>query len=159
MPDSDAGTGGTRRPPFYITTLVPRLLKPVSQTNAWIYRRTGGRVAGGVQGKKLCLLTTTGRRSGQLRTSALLYVEDGERIILVAAQGGLPRNPMWFLNLQADPEVTIQTGSVVRTMRARAADDAERAELWPRLIRHYKGWAQYQSWTERIIPVVICEPA
>jgi deazaflavin-dependent oxidoreductase (nitroreductase family) len=88
-----------------------------------------------------------------------LYLADGERIILVASQGGLPRNPGWFLNITADPGVTVQIKSRVRRMRARVADAGERAGLWPRLVRMYADFDTYQAWTTREIPVVICEPA
>lgn len=148
-----------RSMPFYIARLAPRLLKPMSRTNVWLYRATGGRLAGSIGGRALCLLTTTGRRSGELRTSALLYVRENDQILLVAAQGGLPKQPMWLLNLRAHPEVMIQTGARTRSMHAREANAEEREQLWPRLIEHYPGWARYQSWTDREIPVVICTPA
>ena len=75
----------------------------------------------------------------------------------MASQGGLPKNPMWYLNIRANPEVTIQIKSRIRTMRARVATDEERAELWPRLVDMYADFDNYQSWTDRQIPVVICE--
>nr|WP_242474807.1 nitroreductase family deazaflavin-dependent oxidoreductase [Tomitella cavernea] len=130
----------------------------MSRANAWLYRRSGGRVLGSLGSRPLCLLTTTGRRSGLPRTQTLLYVPDGDAVLLVAAQGGLPNNPLWLLNLRADPSVTVQTGNRVRRLRAREATPEERARLWPRLIAHYHGWEQYQSWTDRTIPVVICTP-
>jgi F420H(2)-dependent quinone reductase len=83
---------------------------------------------------------------------------DGARVILVASQGGLPTNPMWFLNLRANPKVHVQIRAQTHTMHARVADDAKRAQLWPRLIAMNPRWARYQSWTDRVIPVVICEP-
>jgi deazaflavin-dependent oxidoreductase (nitroreductase family) len=147
-----------RPTPFYISALAPRLLKPMSRTNVWLYRATGGRVAGRVGGRPLCLLTTTGRKSGEPRTGALLYVREGDEVLLVAAQGGLPTHPMWLLNLRAHPEVTVQIGAQVTRMTAREASPEERERLWPRLIEHYRGWARYQSWTDREIPVVICTP-
>lgn len=145
--------------PFYISALAPRLLKPMSRTNVWLYRATGGRLAGRIGRRPLCLLTTTGRKSGELRTGALLYVREGDEILLVAAQGGLPTHPMWLLNLRAHPEVRVQTGTQVTRMLAREANAEERERLWPRLVEHYQGWARYQSWTDREIPVVICTPA
>ncbi len=138
----------------------------MSRANTWLYRATGGRAGsrwrigsafpGGVP---ICLVTTRGRKSGQPRTTPLLYLADGERIILVASQGGLPRNPGWFLNITAEPAVTVQIKRRVRRMRARVADAGERAGLWPRLVRMYADFDAYQAWTTREIPVVICEPA
>jgi len=129
-----------------------------------LYRATGGRLGGKWRvgsafpwGIPVCLLTTTGRKSGQPRISPLLFLEDGDRVVLVASQGGLPKNPMWYLNIRADPDVTIQIKSRIRKMRARVATDEERAELWPRLVAMYADFDNYQSWTERQIPVVICE--
>lgn len=147
-----------RTPPKYITGLVPRLLRPVSQGHVKLYRLLGGRVVGGFGKLKLCLLTTTERKSGEPRTTPLLYYPDGDTVILVAAQGGLPAHPGWYWNIQDDPHVQIMIGSTERAMVARTATDAEREALWPRLTAYYKGWADYQSWTDRVIPVVICEP-
>jgi deazaflavin-dependent oxidoreductase (nitroreductase family) len=83
---------------------------------------------------------------------------DGDNVVLVASQGGLPTNPAWYHNLRANPDVTVQLGRTTRRMRARTADAAERARLWPRLLEVYADYASYQTWTDREIPVVICEP-
>jgi deazaflavin-dependent oxidoreductase (nitroreductase family) len=131
----------------------------MSRSNVAIYRATDGRICGHELGLALCLLTTTGRKSGLSRTSPLIFVAEGARVVLVASQGGLPTHPMWFLNLRANPEVHVQIRAQTYAMRARVADDAERAQLWPRLIAHNPRWAKYQSWTDRVIPVVVCEPA
>ena len=148
----------SKRPPALFSILAPRLMKWRSKSNAAIYRATGGRIGGHELGIPLCLLTTTGRKSGLSRTSPLIFLADGARVVLVASQGGLPKHPMWFLNLRANPEVHVQIRAEKRPMRARVADDAERTRLWPRLIAHNPRWATYQSWTDRVIPVVICEP-
>jgi len=151
--------GAPKRPPFLISALAPRLLKRVSKANVAIYRATDGRLGGHELGLPLCLLTTTGRKSGLSRTSPLIFMADGARLVLVASQGGLPTHPMWFLNLRANPDVRVQIRAETHTMHARVADDAERKQLWPRLIAHNPRWARYQSWTDRVIPVVVCEPA
>lgn len=144
--------------PALFTALGPRLMRWYSRTNVALYRATGGRVGGHELGKPVCLLTTTGRKTGLARTNALVYLADGDRVLLVPAQGGLPTHPMWLLNLRADPRVQVQIGPEVRAMRAREADEAERAELWPRVTALNPRWARFQSWTDRVIPVVICEP-
>jgi F420H(2)-dependent quinone reductase len=92
-----------KRPPLVISVLAPRLLKWLSKSNVAIYRATDGRVGGHELGLPLCLLTTTGRKSGLSRTSPLIFMADGARVVLVASQGGLPTHLMWFLNLCANP--------------------------------------------------------
>jgi F420H(2)-dependent quinone reductase len=143
-----------------------KVIKVLSAANTWAYRTTGGRIGGrwrvGAALRRsvpICLLTTRGRKSGQPRTVPLCYLADGERIVLVASQGGLPKDPLWYRNLVADPAVQVQIGRDVRAMCAQTADRAERAELWPRLVELYADYEAYQSWTDREIPVVICAPA
>ena len=154
-----------RRPPGLDSPLVPTLLRLMSRANVWVYRRTGGRVGGrwrvGAGFRKpvpVLLLDHVGRRSGTRFTTPLLYLEDGADLVVVASQGGLPRDPQWYRNLQADPDVQVQVGREVRQVRARTATPEERARLWPRLVDLYADFASYQAWTEREIPVVVCEP-
>ena len=115
-----------------------------SRANVWLYRWTDGRIGGTWRvgsalrkGVPICLLTTRGRKTGTPRTTPLLFLRDGERMIVVASQGGLPKHPHWYLNVVEDPNVEIQLGRRVRRMHARTANAAERAELWPRLIEIY----------------------
>lgn len=144
--------------------LTTTIIKYMSRINVRLYRATGGRLGGKWRvgsafpwGLPVCLLTTTGRKTGQPRVSPLLFLEDKGRVILVASQGGLPKNPAWLANIRANPDVTVQMKSDVRHLRARIADPDERAELWPKLVDLYADFDRYQSWTEREIPVVICE--
>ncbi len=141
------------------------VIKVMSRVNTWSYRVSGGRIGGNWRvGSALtapvpvCLVTTTGRRSGEPRTVPLLHLPDGDRVLLVASQGGLPTHPQWYRNILANPEVTIQVGRRTRAMTAREATAEERAELWPRLVERYTDFASYQANTSRVIPVVICEP-
>lgn len=154
-----------RKPAGLDSPLVPKILKYVAATNVWVYRRTNGRLmgtwrvgSGFRRGVPICLLGHTGRTSGRARTTPLLYLRDGDRVVLVASQGGLPKHPQWYLNVRADPEVTVQVGGDVRKMRARTAGPEERDRLWPRLVALYADFESYQSWTDRVIPVVVCEP-
>ena len=87
----------------------------------------------------------------------MLYLQDGDRFIVVASKGGMNHHPAWFHNLVAHPDVSVQVGDQVRGMRARVADDMERAALWPKLNEMYPNYDTYQGWTERVIPVVILE--
>jgi deazaflavin-dependent oxidoreductase (nitroreductase family) len=133
-----------------------RIVNVVHET---VFMATKGRVAGSGFGMPVVRLTTTGRKTGQKRTTMLTSpVQDGDRVVIVASWGGDDRNPMWFLNLQADPEVELTMRGTTRPMRARVATADERAELWPRVVEAYKGYGQYQTRTEREIPLVILEP-
>lgn len=141
------------------------IINTMSRVHTRLYRASGGRLGkkwhvGSAlrKGVPVCLLTTTGIKSGLPRTAPLLYLEDGSNVVLVASQGGLPTNPQWLRNLQADPDVTVQIGRTSRQLRARVASADERDALWPRLVDLYADFASYQSWTEREIPVVICAP-
>jgi deazaflavin-dependent oxidoreductase (nitroreductase family) len=101
------------------------------------------------------LLEHVGRRSGATYTTPLLYLVDGPDLVVVASQGGLPKNPQWFHNLKAHPETRVRLKREVRDVRARVADPGERAALWPRLVELYADFATYQATTDREIPVVV----
>jgi len=145
--------------------LTRRIIKAMATTNVWLYRRTGGRLggtwrigAGFHRPVPICLLEHRGRKTGKVRTTPLVYLQDGERIIVVASQAGRPEHPMWYLNLLAHPDVTVQVRDRRRAMRARVTEPEERALLWPRLVELYADYDSYQSWTDRVIPVVVLEP-
>ena len=146
--------------------LADTVMKWGSRVNTWVYKATDGRFGGkwrlGSQHfgdvPPVGILTTTGRKTGALRESPLLYLRDGDRVILVASKGGSTTNPMWYLNLKADPKVSFRIRGQLRDLRARDATDDERARYWPELVAMYPDYADYQSWTERVIPIVICEP-
>jgi len=147
------------------TDLTRKIIKVMASSNVWLYRRTGGRVggtwrigAGFRHPVPICLLEHRGRKTGRLRTTPLVFLEDGDRIVVVASQAGRPEHPMWFLNLLADPDVTVQVRHRRRSMRARVADGEERVELWGRLVDLYADYDSYQSWTDRVIPVVVLDP-
>ena len=145
--------------------IVPRIMKLMSRANVWLYKRTGGKLGGtwrvGAAFKKgvpVLLLTAKGAKSGIERTTPLLYMKDGLRLVVVASKGGLAADPLWLGNVKANPDVTVQVGKHVERMRARVADSVERAQLWPRLVETYADFATYQAWTERVIQVVLLEP-
>jgi deazaflavin-dependent oxidoreductase (nitroreductase family) len=110
-------------------------------------------------GQQVCLLTTTGRRSGQARTTPLMCFPHGDGLVVIASNGGSDRYPAWYHNLTAHPQVTVQVGSDVRTMTARTATAEERAEIWPRVIARAKNFAGYEKKTRRVIPVVVLTPS
>jgi deazaflavin-dependent oxidoreductase (nitroreductase family) len=136
------------------------VMKVGTRLNNALYRASGGRIAGRFpSGAPICLLTTVGRKTGEERTVALLYLRDGDDVVVVASQGGMPRHPGWYHNLVDEPKVSIQIGRESRRYVARTASDEERSALWPRLNAMYRGYDDYQSKTDRQIPVVICSPA
>ncbi len=123
------------------------------------YRATGGLVGHRFPGAPpMLLLDHVGAKSGIERTTPLVYVEDGDDLVLVASKGGYPRNPAWFHNLRAHPEATVQVGSRRRAVRARVAGTSERDRLWPKAVAVYGGYEGYQERTDREIPLVILEP-
>jgi deazaflavin-dependent oxidoreductase (nitroreductase family) len=120
---------------------------------------SGRRVLSSAFGMAVVELHTVGRRSGRSRATMLTApVVDGDRVVLVASKGGDDRDPDWYRNLLAHPEVDL-TMKGRRTMQARPASAEEKADLWPRVTASYKGYGAYQRRTDRDIPLVICEPS
>ena len=110
------------------------------------------------EGAEVIILTTTGRKTGKLRRTPLIRVHDGERYAVVASLGGSPKHPVWYLNLVANPDVTLQDRGEVHELRARTASAEEKAELWPVAVAAWPDYENYQAGTDRDIPVVILEP-
>jgi deazaflavin-dependent oxidoreductase (nitroreductase family) len=132
--------------------------KIMSRVHKAVLTVTGGRVLSKAFGMQVVELHTTGRKSGQRRSTMLTApVIDENRVVLIASKGGDDRHPDWYRNLTANPDVEITIGGVTRKMRARTASPEEKAELWPQAVAAYKGYGNYQTKTERDIPVVICE--
>ena len=130
----------------------------LTRAHRWLYRRTGGRVGGRLGAMEQVLLTTTGRVTGRPSTTPLTGIPDGDRLVLIASDGGNPQHPHWYRNLVVNPEVVVQRGPTKHRMRARTADPAERDRLWRIAVDLYGGYATYQGRTDRVIPVVVCEP-
>ncbi len=124
----------------------------------WAYRASGGRVGGRLIGMPVLLLTTTGRRTGKPHTTALTYLPEDGRCVIIASNGGAQNHPAWLLNLRARPEAEIQVGARRLRVWAREAGDAERERLWARIVRVNPGYGVYQRRTTRRIPVVVLEP-
>ena len=135
-------------------------IKWMSKAQTWIFKKSDGKLGNKfLKGSEVGILTTTGRKSGEPRDSPLLFLQEGSRIVLVASQGGRATNPMWYLNLVANPRVTFRTKAGVHELTARDATDAERDEYWPKLDAMYADFVNYRSYTDRKIPIVICDPA
>ena len=121
------------------------------------YLETDGAVGHEWNGVPTLVLTTTGRKSGQPRQSAMIYGQDGDAYIVIASQGGAPAHPNWYLNLEADPDVEVQVGADRFRARARAAEGDERARLWVLMTSIWPNFDVYRTRTDRRIPVVILE--
>lgn len=136
------------------------VVKWMSLANTWVYRLSGGRVGGTfLRGAPVCLVTVTGRKSGQRHTIPLLYLRDGADLVIVASKGGMSKHPVWYLNLVAHPRCEVEIGRERRPMVARRVSDDEKAALWPRLCQMYPDYADYQARTPRNIPVLRLAPA
>lgn len=134
------------------------VLKRLFGVHTAIYRVTGGRIGHRVPGlPPMLLLEHVGAKSGAARTTPLVYVADGDDLVLVASKGGFERNPAWFHNLRANPDVSVKLGTERLPVHARLATAEERARLWPEAVRTWPGYSDYQQRTEREIPLMILE--
>ncbi|HUZ54573.1 MAG TPA: nitroreductase family deazaflavin-dependent oxidoreductase [Streptosporangiaceae bacterium] len=123
------------------------------------FRANGGKVGGQFDGAPLLLLHTTGARTGQKRINPVMYRPDGDRLVIFASKAGADTNPDWFHNLRANPEASVEVGAETRAVRAHVAEGDERHGLWEAHKRDWPGFADYETKTQRQIPVVILEPA
>jgi len=140
-----------------IAKILP-FLKAFSSLNEKVYRLTNGRILGKLNGYDVCLVTMTGAKSGKQRVIPLMHVPYKEGVIIVASQGGAPKNPVWFNNLVANPDIEVQYKAKKMKLRARRADAEEKAAVWPICCKHYPDYDIYQNRTGRDIPVFVCEP-
>ena len=122
------------------------------------FRANEGKVGGPFDGAPLLLLHTTGARSGEERINPMMYLADGDRLVVFASKGGAPTNPDWYHNLVANPDLEIEVGTERRKVRARVAEGEEHDLLYAEQARRYPQFAKYQEGTDRTIPVVILEP-
>jgi deazaflavin-dependent oxidoreductase (nitroreductase family) len=123
-----------------------------------VYRETAGQHGYHWRGATILLLTTTGRKSGEARTTPLIEREDADRWVVVASKGGAPTNPSWYENLQADPDATIEIRDETVPVRASTAAGAERDRLWSLMTEDWPAYDDYQAKTDREIPIVVLSP-
>jgi deazaflavin-dependent oxidoreductase (nitroreductase family) len=142
---------GARRPPAQL----PADMKAFNQKLIEEFRATGGRLSGPMAGRQLLLLTTTGARSGERRTTVIGYRPDGDRYVVIASDNGAPAHPAWYLNLLKDPSATVEVGPEKLEVRARTAGPDERTRLAP-LVEYLE---RQQQRTDREIPIVVLEPS
>jgi deazaflavin-dependent oxidoreductase (nitroreductase family) len=118
------------------------------------FRANGGKVTGQFEGAPLLLLTTTGAKSGRPYTTPVMYLPDGDLVVVFASKGGAPTNPDWYHNLLANPHVTVEVGTDSYEADAKVLTGEERDRLYARQAEAYPGFAEYQEKTQRVIPVV-----
>ena len=147
-----ASTNTGRPPPRWA-------LKTVTRLHVFLNRLTGGRLFNTLSGDDVCFVTMKGAKSGRTLTIPLMYVPYRDGLLLVASQGGAPRNPVWYHNLAKHPEIVVSHRRHRMKLRARLAGPEEKPELWPICDQHYAPYADYRKRTTRDIPIFVCQPA
>ncbi len=132
-------------------------VKAFTRVNVIVYKLSGGRLMNAFSGMPIVLVKMKGAKSGKMRTLPLMYVPYKNGVILVASQGGAPKNPVWYYNLIKNPEIEVTRDGKTRALTARHITGEEKAELWPTCVKYYPPYQQYQSRTDRSIPVFLCE--
>ena len=135
------------------------LIKSMTRAHVFLHRLTGGRAFNTLAGDDVCFVTMTGAKSGRRLTIPLMYVPYQGGVLLVASQGGAPKNPAWYGNLVKHPEIEVTHRGRRMQLRARLARPEEKPALWPICDQHYAPYAQYRQRTSRDIPIFVCEPA
>jgi deazaflavin-dependent oxidoreductase (nitroreductase family) len=135
-----------------------RGLRWAGKLNVPLYRLSGGRIGGRVGRAPVLLLTTTGRKSGQRRTAPVVYLADGENVVVINTNAGNAKVPAWSLNLAANPEAEVERGRRRYPVRARVAEGEERARLWRRHNEQYAGFDDYERQLDREPSVIVLEP-
>jgi deazaflavin-dependent oxidoreductase (nitroreductase family) len=135
-----------------------RGLRATGRLNVPLYKLSGGRIGGRLGRAPILLITTVGRRSGKPRTAPVLYMRDGDRLIVIGSNAGNQRPPAWALNLEANPEAKVQVGRRRTQVRARIADGAEHDDLWRRMNDQFGGFDLYRDRTSRDIRLFVLEP-
>lgn len=152
MPTEATSTSKGAPPPRW-------LMKAVTRLHVLLNRLTGGRLFNTFGGDDVCFVTMRGAKSGRMLTIPLMYVPYRDGLLLVASQGGAPRNPVWYHNLVKHPEILVSHRRRRMKLRARLAKPEEKPELWPVCDQHYAPYADYRKRTTRDIPIFVCEPA
>lgn len=147
----DTPTSRGKPPPRWI-------LKAATRTHVLLHRLSGGRLFNKLAGDEVCFVTMTGAKSGRTLTIPLMYVPYQQGVLLVASQGGAPKNPVWFGNLVKHPDIEVNHRGKRMRLRARQATGEEKGALWPICDQHYAPYAEYRQRTTRDIPIFVCEP-
>ena len=134
------------------------LQQVMSSIHVFFYKLSGGRIGGRIHKADVLLLTTTGRKTGKKRTTPLLYVRDGNRLVIIASNGGRPIDPSWWMNLKRNPIAMVQVKSLKETIYAQRAIGSEKERLWRLMTNVYPAYDNYLKKTDRDIPVVVLMP-
>ena len=137
-----------------------KVFNRLTDVHVGAYKLTGGRIGAKIpRGRgEMLLLEHVGAKSGKHRTIPLLYIDDGDDLVIVASKGGSHKHPAWFHNLMANPATRVQVGSEKRDVVARKAGRREKKRLWPQVVEIWPDYANYQERTKREIPLVILSP-
>jgi deazaflavin-dependent oxidoreductase (nitroreductase family) len=142
----------------YLSGPAKLALKLGTGVHSGVYRATKGKLFGRMGKSPILLLNTVGRKSGKKRTTPLLYVMDGEDFVLIASKGGAPTHPAWYLNLMANPDVTVEVGDREVRVRAEEVGGEEKTRLWQKMVEMYPTYDDYQTKTQREIPLLVLRP-
>jgi F420H(2)-dependent quinone reductase len=140
------------------TSMPAWMLRLTGRLNVPVYRATRGRMMNTVGRAPVLLLTTTGRRSGLQRTAPVVYLAEGQSLIVIGSNAGNRNEPAWSLNLKANPEAEVEIGASRRAVRARVTEGDERRRLWDAMNAQYAGFEDYSGRTDRAIAVFLLEP-
>ncbi len=139
--------------------LVKKVMRAYTRFNVWIYKKTNGKFMRNFPGGyPICIVTMQGRKTGAMREVALIHLPMGDKKLLVASQGGMEKNPVWYYNIKANPQIKIMKDGNSADYTARESSPEEKESLWPHLLSLYPDFDEYQARTDRDIPVFICEP-
>lgn len=149
----------TETPPSTGTPPPRWILKAMTRAHVFLNGITGGKMFNQLAGDDVVFITMTGAKSGRTITIPLMYVPYNDGVLLVASQGGAPKNPVWYGNLVKHPDIRARHRGREMTLRARQATPEEKPALWPICDSHYAPFAEYRTRTTRDIPIFVCEPA
>lgn len=145
--------------PAAIVPFVRKVMKLYTRLNVWVFKKSHGKLMTKFPGGyPICMVGMTGRKSGQRREVALIHLPHGDNKLLVASQGGLDMDPVWFKNIMANPQVDIMVGGITKNYAVHQASADEKRALWPHLLSLYPDFDEYQARTDRDIPVLVCTP-
>ena len=134
------------------------MIKNYTRFNVWVFKKSRGRLLTKFPGGyPICIVGMTGAKSGARREVGLIHIPHGKDIILIASQGGLDKNPVWYYNVKANPNIDIMVrGGEKKDYVARQVSEEEKAQLWPHILSIYPDFDEYQARTDRAIPVFLC---
>jgi deazaflavin-dependent oxidoreductase (nitroreductase family) len=137
-----------------------RVWKVIQDANTHLYRLSGGRIGGTYDKAPVLILHHVGRKSGEARETPLIYLREGEDIVVVGSMGGSPKHPAWYLNVRDRPDdVQVEIKNRRTPVRARHATPEERERLWPALLEMWPAWEDYTQRTDRAFPILILSPS